>query len=184
MPGAVRQDPRSAPFAPNHETRMPQSDPKNLLGKSAPTFKLPSSTGETIDLKQVTAAQPVVLYFYPRADTPGCTKEACGFRDAIASYKKADVAVFGISPDPVDRVKKFSDKFKLNFPLLADEDHAVAERYGVWREKNMYGRKYWGVGRVTFVIGRGGKVRHVFDPVKPEGHDKEVMQWLRSNPES
>src|SRR5215218_3319715 len=98
-------------------------------GAKAPTFKLPSSTGETIDLADY-KGKKVVLYFYPRADTPGCTKEACGFRDAIASYKKLGVPVFGISPDPVEDVTKFADKFKLNFPLLADADHAVAEAYG------------------------------------------------------
>ncbi len=162
---------------------MAVQDPNELLGKQAPAFKLPSSTGETIDLKTVASKGPVVLYFYPKADTPGCTREACGFRDAIAGYKKANIAVFGISPDPVERVRRFSDKFQLNFPLLADEDHSVAERYGVWREKSMYGRKYWGAARVTFVIGKGGKVRHVFDKVKPEGHDREVMQWLQGNPE-
>src|SRR5947209_13858684 len=128
----------------------------------APQFKLPSSTGQSISLKDFANKKTVVLYFYPRADTPGCTKEACGFRDALADYDKSRVAVLGISPDPVDDVSKFSNKFHLNFPLLADADHSIAEKYGVWQEKSMYGKKYWGVARTTFVIGTDGKVRHVF----------------------
>jgi peroxiredoxin Q/BCP len=150
------------------------------VGSKAPAFKLPASNGETISLKDF-AGQTVVLYFYPKADTPGCTKEACGFRDAIASYKKIKAAVFGISPDPVEDVTKFAEKFKLNFPLLADADHSVAEKYGVWGEKSMYGKKYWGVLRTTFVIGKDGKIAHVFEKVKPEGHDQEVLEWLTNN---
>src|SRR3982751_1880900 len=123
------------------------------VGATASTFKLPASTGETVDLAKL-KGKTVVLYFYPRADTPGCTKEACGFRDAIASYKKLGVPVFGVSPDPIADVTKFAGKFKLNFPLLADEDHAVCEKFGVWQEKNMYGKKYWGAARTTFVIGK------------------------------
>src|SRR2546426_8796168 len=110
-------------------------------GKAAPAFTLADAKGKEVSLADF-AGRNVVLYFYPRADTPGCTKEACGFRDAIASYKKLEVPVFGISPDPVDDVKKFGEKFKLNFPLLADADHAVCEKYGVWQEKSMYGKKY------------------------------------------
>jgi peroxiredoxin Q/BCP len=148
------------------------------VGDKAPPFKLPASTGETVDLSKL-KGRTVVLYFYPRADTPGCTKEACGFRDAIASYKKLDVPVFGVSPDPVEDVKKFADKFKLNFPLLADADHAVAEKYGVWQEKSMYGKKYMGVARTTFIIGPDGKVAHLIEKVKPEGHDQEVLALLK-----
>jgi peroxiredoxin Q/BCP len=147
-------------------------------GVKAPSFKLPSSTGETIDLADY-AGKTVVLYFYPRADTPGCTKEACGFRDAIAGYKKLGVPVLGISPDPVKDVTKFAEKFNLNFPLLADEDHAVTEKYGVWQEKSMYGKKYWGAARTTFIIAPDGKIRHVFEKVKPEGHDQEVLEYLQ-----
>jgi len=148
------------------------------VGSKAPKFKLPSSTGEDINLADYKGKR-VVLYFYPRADTPGCTKEACGFRDAIASYKKLDVPVFGISPDPVEDVRKFAEKFKLNFPLLADADHSVCEKYGAWQEKSMYGKKYWGAARTTFVIGAGGKIEHVFEKVKPEGHDREVLEYLQ-----
>jgi peroxiredoxin Q/BCP len=148
------------------------------VGDKAPAFQLPASTGETVDLSKL-KGKTVVLYFYPRADTPGCTKEACGFRDAIASYKKLDVPVFGVSPDPVQDVKKFADKFKLTFPLLADADHAVAEKYGVWQERNMYGKKYMGVARTTFIIGPDGKVTHLIEKVKPEGHDQEVLALLK-----
>jgi peroxiredoxin Q/BCP len=151
------------------------------VGQAAPTFKLPSSTGETVDLAAL-RGKTVVLYFYPKADTPGCTKQACGFRDAIASYQKLGVPVFGVSPDPVKDVTKFAEKFELNFPLLADADHSVAERYGVWQEKSMYGKKYMGVARTTFVIGPDGKVAHVFERVKPEGHDAEVLERLRLKP--
>ncbi len=151
------------------------------VGKTAPKFKLASSTGETIDLASFAGKKTVVLYFYPKADTPGCTKEACGFRDALAEYDKANVAVLGISPDPEKDVTGFSGKFHLNFPLLADEDHAVAEKYGVWQEKSMYGKKYWGAARTTFVIGKDGKIVHIFEKVKPEGHDQEVLAWLKAN---
>jgi peroxiredoxin Q/BCP len=147
----------------------------------APAFELPASTGRTIALADFKGKQIVVLYFYPKADTPGCTKQACGFRDALADYDKAKVAVLGISPDPVKAVEKFGKKFTLNFPLLADEDHAVAERYGVWVEKSMYGRKYWGAARTTFVIGKDGKILHIFEKVKPEGHDAEVLAWLKEH---
>jgi thioredoxin-dependent peroxiredoxin len=160
---------------------MPEQHQGPAVGKMAPAFKLPASTGETISLANFKGKQIVVLYFYPKADTPGCTKEACGFRDALADYDKAKVAVLGISPDPVKAVEKFAKKFTLNFALLADEDHAVAERYGVWVEKSMYGRKYWGAARTTFVIGRDGKIRHIFEKVKPEGHDAEVLAWLNEH---
>ena len=149
-------------------------------GAIAPDFTLPDSNGELINLSSF-GDQTVVVYFYPKADTPGCTKEACGFRDAIATYKKLGVPVLGISPDPVDDVKKFADKFQLNFPLLADADHKVCQQYGVWQEKTNYGRKYWGAARTTFII-RDGTIAHVFQNVKPEGHDKEVLAWLKANP--
>src|SRR5689334_10063437 len=160
---------------------MPTAPAMPTVGKPAPGFNLPSSTGKTISLDDYKGKQIVVLYFYPKADTPGCTKEACGFRDALADYDRAKVAVLGISPDPVKAVTKFGSKFSLNFPLLADEDHAVAEKYGVWVEKSMYGRKYWGAARVTFVIGKDGKILHVFEKVKPEGHDQEVLAWLKDH---
>ena len=150
------------------------------IGKSAPEFSLPSSTGESIALTDL-KGKTIVLYFYPRADTPGCTVQACGFRDALPEYDKAKIVVLGISPDPEKDVTKFAKKFKLNFPLLADEDHTIAEKYGVWQEKSMYGKKYMGVVRTTFIIDETGKIRHVFEKVKPEGHEKEVIEWIREN---
>jgi len=152
------------------------------IGKPAPRFTLPSSVGKDISLADYEGKQIVVLYFYPRADTPGCTVEACGFRDALAEYDRAKIAVLGVSPDPTKAVGKFSSKFKLNFPLLADEDHAVAEKYGVWQQKTFMGRKFMGVVRTTFVIGKDGKVAHVFEKVKVDGHDQEVLAWIRENP--
>src|SRR5690349_10641858 len=125
----------------------PTASETPAAGAPAPAFKLPSSEGRDIALADFKGPRTVVLYFYPRADTPGCTTEACGFRDALADYDKANVAVLGISPDPVEDVASFSKKFHLNFPLLADADHAVAQKYGVWGEKSMYGKKYFGVLR-------------------------------------
>ena len=150
-------------------------------GEAAPAFDLESSTGERIKLADFAGQRDVVLYFYPKADTPGCTRQACGFRDARTAYEKAGVVVLGISPDPVAKVKKFAVKYTLNFPLLADPDHAVADAYGVWGEKKFMGRRYMGAARATFIIGKDGMIRHVFDGVKPAGHDEEVLAWLRAN---
>jgi len=152
------------------------------VGTAAPTFTLSASGRKTISLEDFAGKKAVVLYFYPKADTPGCTKEACGFRDALAEYDKAKIAVMGISPDPVEDVAAFADKFHLNFPLLADGDHSVAEKYGVWVEKQNYGKTYWGVARTTFIIGKDGKIVHVFEKVKPEGHDAEILAWMKENP--
>jgi len=125
----------------------------------------------------------VVIYFYPKADTPGCTVQACGVRDHRADYAKIGSVVLGISPDPVKKVKKFHDKFDLNFPLLADEDHAVTERYGVWSQKSMYGKTYMGAERTTFIIDSAGKVAQVLRKVKPAEHDELVLVALeRASP--
>ena len=150
------------------------------IGKKAPAFKLPASDGTNASLADF-SGKTLILYFYPKADTPGCTKEACGFRDAAADYDQARVAVLGVSPDKVEAVTKFAKKFHLNFPLLADADHAVCERYGVWQQKSMMGRKYMGVVRTTFVIDKNGTVAHVFEKVKPEGHDRQVLDWVKGN---
>jgi peroxiredoxin Q/BCP len=147
-------------------------------GTPAPSFKLAASDGKTYSTEDL-ASQRYVLYFYPKADTPGCTTETCGFRDALAGYKSLNVPVFGISPDPVKDVEKFAKKFDVNFPLLADADHSIAEAYGVWGEKVFAGKKYMGVNRTTFVVDKGTIVR-VFEKVKPEGHDKEVLEYLKS----
>lgn len=144
---------------------------------AAPQFTLPASDGKTYGLESL-RGKKVVLYFYPKADTPGCTTEACGFRDRIAEYHKLSVPVFGISPDPIEDVVKFAKKFHLNFPLLADADHAVCQAYGVWQEKNRMGRTYWGAARTTFIIDEKGKISHVFRNVKPEGHEQQVLQAL------
>ncbi len=153
------------------------------IGNPAPNFSLPASDGRTISLGDFAGKQTVVLYFYPKADTPGCTTEACGFRDALADYDRAHIAVLGISPDPAADVQKFSEKFHLNFPLLADADHAIAEKYGVWVEKNKFGKVYWGVARTTFVIDRGGRIAHVFEKVDPNGHDRMVLEWVKARGE-
>jgi peroxiredoxin Q/BCP len=120
----------------------------------------------------------VVLYFYPKADTPGCTTQACGVRDRAADYAAAGATVIGVSPDPERKVKRFHDKQSLNFTLLADEDHAVTDRYGVWAEKSMYGKTYWGALRATFVIGPDGVVKRVFPKVSPKTHDDVVLAAL------
>ena len=146
-------------------------------GDSAPDFELPNQDGEPVKLSDL-RGQRVVLYFYPKADTPGCTTQACGVRDHLPDYEGAGAVVMGISPDPVTKVKKFHDKQGLNFALLADEDHAVADAYGVWVEKSMYGRTYWGNERTTFVIDAEGVVVEVLRKVKPKEHDEQVLAAL------
>jgi thioredoxin-dependent peroxiredoxin len=146
-------------------------------GQPAPDFALPDQDGETVRLSDL-RGQRVVVYFYPKADTPGCTTQACGVRDHAGDYDAAGAIVLGISPDPVGNVKKFHDKQALNFRLLADEDHAVAEQYGVWVEKSMYGRKYWGNERTTFVIDEQGDVAEVLRKVQPKQHDALVLKAL------
>ena len=145
---------------------------------AAPDFTLPTDDGGAVALADL-RGKPVVLYFYPKDDTPGCTKEACAFRDRAADLAELGAAVLGVSPDDVDSHREFKDKFSLNFPLLADEGHAVAERYGAWREKNMYGKKSMGIQRSTFLIDADGKVRKVWKSVKVDGHDDKVLQALR-----
>jgi peroxiredoxin Q/BCP len=147
-------------------------------GEEAPDFALPDQDGTTVELSGL-RGQPVVVYFYPKADTPGCTTQACGVRDHRADYAKAGAVVLGISPDSVAKVKKFHDKQALNFPLLADEGHVVADSYGVWVQKSMYGKTYMGNERTTFVIGPDGQVAAVLRKVKPAEHDGLVLQALR-----
>jgi peroxiredoxin Q/BCP len=147
------------------------------VGDKAPDFTLPDQAGNPVSLAEL-RGKPVVLYFYPKADTPGCTTQACGVRDHQADYSQAGAVVLGVSPDPVKKVAKFNEKYGLNFPLLADEDHAVAEAYGVWVEKSMYGRTYMGNERTTFVIGRDGVITDVFRKVKPAEHDDLVLGAL------
>ena len=149
------------------------------VGDTAPDFTLPDQHGDPVTLSGL-RGKTVVLYFYPKADTPGCTTQACGVRDHRADYERSDAVVLGVSPDPVKRVAKFDDKYGLGFPLLADEDHTVAEAYGVWVQKSMYGRKYLGNERTTFVIGPDGVIREVFRSVKPAEHDELVLGALGS----
>jgi peroxiredoxin Q/BCP len=160
---------------------MPEHSPK--IGSKAPTFSLPDANGTVHDMSNYFGKSPVVIYFYPKADTPGCTKEACGFRDAIVAYKDLGVPVFGISPDPVADVKAFAEKFNLNFPLLADADHEVTQMYGCWVEKQMGPTKYMGAARTTFIINKAGDIAHIFEKVNAEGHDQEVLSWLNANRE-
>ena len=147
------------------------------VGKSAPTFSLDTDAGEKLSLKDL-KGRPVVLYFYPKDDTPGCTVEACEFRDAFPRFKGSKAIILGISPDSVKSHQKFKEKFDLPFTLLADEDHAIAEKYGVWQKKSMYGRSYMGIARTTFVIDKDGKVAKIFEKVKPKGHAEAVEQAI------
>jgi thioredoxin-dependent peroxiredoxin len=146
-------------------------------GDEAPDFELPDQDGRAVRLEDF-RGQRVVVYFYPKANTSGCTTQACGVRDHAADYEQAGAVVLGISPDPVAKIKTFADEYDLDFPLLADEDHAVAESYGVWVEKSMYGRTYWGAQRTTFVVGSDGRVAEVLRNVKPAQHDELVLATL------
>jgi peroxiredoxin Q/BCP len=150
-------------------------------GADAPDFELPDQDGTPVRLSDLRGRR-VVLYFYPRADTPGCTTQACGIRDHAADYDAARAVVLGVSPDTVADVKRFHDKQSLGFTLLADEDHAVAERYGVWAEKSMYGRTSFGNLRATFILDEAGVVRHVIPKVSPKTHDDVVLAALAELP--
>lgn len=151
------------------------------VGDPVPEFELMSQHGpvKSSDLR----GKRYVLYFYPADDTPGCTKEACSFRDNLPKFESLGVPVYGVSPQDVKSKQKFAAKHALNFPLLADTDHNVAEAFGAWGEKSMYGKKYMGILRTTFVIGADGKVEHVWEKVKPEGHAEEVYRWLNPSAE-
>ena len=147
-------------------------------GDSAPDFTAVTNTGEQLSLRDL-KGQPVVLYFYPKDNTPGCNKQACGIRDAYAEFRKAGAVVLGVSPDPVKSHVKFINKFELPFTLLADEDKSIANAYGVWGEKSFMGRKYMGNHRVTFLIDANGRIAKIWPAVKPETHAEEVLRALR-----
>ncbi|MFA6979420.1 MAG: thioredoxin-dependent thiol peroxidase [Ignavibacteriaceae bacterium] len=147
-------------------------------GKFAPSFSLTDQDGKTHSLKDY-LGKNVVLYFYPKDNTPGCTKEACSFRDEIAFFKKNNTVILGISADSVKSHKNFSDKFSLPFPLLSDESKKMIEAYGVWKEKSMYGKKYLGIERTTVIIDEKGKIKKIFPKVKVEGHTEEVLEALK-----
>ena len=148
-------------------------------GNKAPAFTLPADDGSKVKLSDL-KGNPVVLYFYPRDDTPGCTKEACAFRDQKSEIEKRGAVVLGVSADDIASHVKFRDKYELNFPLLADTDHKIAEKYGAWREKNMYGKKSMGIQRSTFLIDAEGKVAKVWKRVQVDGHDQQVLDALDS----
>jgi peroxiredoxin Q/BCP len=147
-------------------------------GKKAPAFKLKDQNGKTISLNDFNG-QNVVLYFYPKDDTSGCTKEACNFRDDLPKFGKLDAVILGVSPDSVESHKKFAAKYKLPFTLLSDEEKNVIKKYDVWKEKSMYGRKYMGVERSTFIIDKKGKIRKLFRKVKVDKHNDEVMNAIK-----
>ena len=148
-------------------------------GAKAPAFSLMADNGVKLRLADLKGS-PIVLYFYPKDDTPGCTREACAFRELKAEMEKLGATVLGVSPDSVERHVKFRDKYRLNFPLLADPDHAVAEKYGAWREKSMYGKTAMGIQRSTFLIDSQGKVFKVWKRVQVDGHDQQVLEALKA----
>lgn len=149
-------------------------------GKKAPAFTLPNSDGKNVSLKDFLGTK-VVLYFYPKDSTSGCTQEACDFRDAIPDFSKLDTVVIGLSPDPSKSHRKFADKYELPFELLSDENKVVLEKYGVWKEKSMYGKKYMGVERTTVIIDEEGKVLKIFPKVKVKNHVQEVYQAIKES---
>ena len=148
------------------------------IGNLAPAFTLPDQDGNKVSLKQFRDNKNVVLYFYPKAMTPGCTVQACGLRDSSKALAKKDTVVLGVSPDPVARLGMFIDKEQLNFTLLSDEDHAVAEKYGAWGLKKFMGREFMGILRTTFIIGKDGRLKHVMDKVKTKSHHDDVLALI------
>lgn len=163
---------------PAQQSPRTVATPELQVGDPAPAFSLPDDTGHIVHSSEL-RGKKVVVYFYPKDDTPGCTTEACSFRDGIQELRKSGAVVFGVSADSVSSHRKFSDKFQLNFPLLSDESKAMIQAYGVWKEKSMYGRKYMGIERTTVVINEDGTIRNVFPKVKVNGHFTEVLQALK-----
>ena len=153
--------------------------PLPKVGNLAPAFSLQNQTGKKVGLKDFRGKKHVILYFYPKASTPGCTVQACGMRDSLQAIKRRNAVVLGVSPDPVSRLPKFIDKYDLNFDLLSDEDHAVAERYGVWGMKKFMGREFMGLIRTTFIIGNDGRIKHVMDKVNTKTHHDDVLALLK-----
>lgn len=151
------------------------------IGNIAPAFKLRNQRGEWVALKDFRDKKNVVLYFYPKAMTPGCTVQACGIRDSKEGFDALDTVVLGVSPDPAARLTRFEDKQSLNFELLSDEDHAIAEKYGVWDLKKFMGREFMGILRTTFIIGKDGRLKHVISKVKTKTHHDDVQTWIKEN---
>jgi len=149
-----------------------------VIGRPAPDFSLPSTTGENISLKQFKGKKTVVLYFYPKDETPGCTREACDFRDHAEEFETARVVVLGVSTDGLESHQHFKEKQKLPFPLLSDEDAAVSKLYGVYKQKNLYGKKHLGIERTTFVVDRTGRIAQIWPKVKVDGHVHDVLEFV------
>ncbi len=152
-----------------------------VIGKPAPEFTLPSTTGENISLKQFKGKKTVVLYFYPKDETPGCTREACDFRDHFAEFEQHHTVILGVSTDGLDSHQHFREKQRLPFPLLADEDATVSKMYGVYKQKNLYGKKSMGIERTTFVIDRTGRIAQIYPKVKVEGHVADLLEFVRED---
>jgi peroxiredoxin Q/BCP len=149
-------------------------------GNKAPVFTLKNQDGKSVSLNDF-KGKKVVLYFYPKDDTPGCTKEACSFRDRFPKFNNVNAVILGVSPDSVGSHKKFAEKYNLPFTLLSDESHDVLQKYDVWKEKNNYGKKYMGVERTTYIIDENGKIQKIFPKVKVDGHDQELLEALKNN---
>ena len=149
-----------------------------VIGRPAPDFSLPSTTGENISLKQFKGKKTVVLYFYPKDETPGCTREACDFRDHTTEFEAAKVVVLGVSTGSLESHQHFKEKQKLPFPLLSDEDAAVSKLFGVYKQKNLYGKKHLGIERTTFVIDKTGRVAQIWPKVKVDGHIQDVLEFV------
>ncbi len=155
--------------------------PLPQLNTEAPLFSLPDQNGELVTLSQYKGKQTVVLYFYPKALTPGCNTQACGIRDSKQQLEDLNTVVFGISPDFPQRLQRFEEKKELNFTLLSDEDHTVAESYGVWGLKKFMGKEYMGIHRITFILGNNGKIVHIIEKVKTKTHHEDVLNWIQEN---
>lgn len=151
------------------------------IGNMAPAFTLKDQNGKTVSLKDFKGKKNVVVYFYPKAMTPGCTVQACGIRDYKKEFAKANTVVLAISPDPFERLKKFEDKQELNFTLLSDEDHKIADKYGSWGPKKFMGKEYDGILRQTFIIGKDGKLKEIMDKVKTKTHHDDVLDYIKEN---
>lgn len=151
------------------------------VGNMAPAFNLLNQDEQKIALKDFKGKKNVVLYFYPKASTPGCTVQACGIRDSKKDFAKLGTVVLGVSPDAVKRLVNFINKQELNFDLLSDEDHAIADKYGAWGPKKFMGKEYDGILRTTFIIGKDGRLKHVMDKVKTKTHDQDVINWIKEN---
>jgi peroxiredoxin Q/BCP len=152
-----------------------------VIGRMAPDFTLPSTTGDNITLRSFKGKKTVVLYFYPKNETPGCTKEACAFRDHHEEFEMNNVVVLGVNTDSIESHMAFKEKNKLQFPLLADEDAAVSKLYGVYKQRNLYGKKYMGIERTTFIVDRTGRIAQIYPRVKVDGHVDNVMEFVRED---